>query len=832
MKALSPVIDGTGRDLLHAARSLAKARAFTFVSVVSLGIGMIPVIFIPYVARIPNMPPRGVNTEGLVELVTTARGTRPAAESWSYPDFLDLRDANTGIVMTGWAPWLGKTTIPTPEGARTEPVRVLFVSTNYFATIGVALARGPGFGAAAGPVVILGHEVWQNRLGGDPEIVGKTLTLDGIPHVVVGIAPDGFEGHLGFMGRRLFVPLERHPLLTADDKARSDRGNEWVHIHGRLSPGVGVAQASAAVATVTSLLAKQYPATNELKAGIVAAYHAGGSLARSQLRVLQAVALTLTGMVLLVVCLNVSGMMLVRNALRERELSIRHAIGAGRWQLIRYLLTEAVLLAGLGGALGSIVAFNIPPVVAWLNGQPFPAPIQDALRVDLSVLATCVGLCFVTTLMFGLLPAARCSRPVILSALKDDAGAGGLRVGRAHRLAAALQVAIAVPLLVMGGMSLERARATATADLGFESDLLYAAPLKFEGVTDGSAAFRIRSVRDTLEKANGVASVTLADGLPLDFGGRMNKVSLRAEGDVASRPVPVHVTRVDVGYLKTMGIALWRGRGFAAGDGAGAEPVTVISKALAGRLFPNADPGEALGKRLTLGGEGKTQQTLTIVGVTGDFPTSQMSTDRAQLLLPLAQHPSLDVFLVARSVAGEHPSKLTAALENAVRDLGPDFSGRLTTGDGAPYSRVVTGVWLRENSVRDFLVQSAVGGASGGVILMLAALGIYGVVGLMVTTRTREIAVRVALGASRRRVMNMVLIDVVRLVTPGAVAGLVLTFAFNRLNGENMGIALSNVEPLAYAVGAAMAVLVAVVAGLAPAHRAASVQPMTAMRSL
>jgi predicted permease len=839
MKAVLPLVNGVWGDLVHAARSLAKARAFTLVSVVSLGIGMVPVIFVPYVARIPNMPPSGLNTEGLVEIVTTARGTRPAREQWSYPDFLDLRSADTGIVMTGWVSEQSKLTMVTPEGVRTESVRLLYVSTNYFATIGVALARGPGFGAATEPVAILGHELWQNLLGGDPGILGKTLTLDGVPHVVVGIAPDGFQGHLGFMGRKLFVPLERHPLLTADDKARSDRGNEWVRIHGRLSPGVGLAQASAAVATVTSVLARQYPATNEHTAGIVAPYHAGGSFARSRLRAVQVVALSLTGMVLLVVCLNVSGMMLVRNALRERELSIRDAIGAGRAHLIRYLLTEAILLAGLGATLGSIVAFNVPSVVAWLNEQPVPVEIQEALRVDLSVVATSVGICLLTTLMFGFLPSARFSRPVIISALKDDAGGGGVRVGRAHRVAAALQVAIAVPLLVMGGTSLERARATATADLGFDSDLLYAAPLKFEGVTDESAGFRIRNVRDTLEKANGVASVTLADGLPLDFEGRGTRVSLPAEANDAPRLLSAQVTRVDEAYLKTMGIPLLRGRGFATGDGAGAELVTVISKALAGRLFPNADPGEALGKRLTFGE--KTPQTLTIVGVTGDFPTSQMSTERAQLLLPLAQHPSLNVYLVARSVAGEHPSKLTAALENAVRDLDPDLGARIKgvgvadpagpRNDPRAHS-VVTGLWLRQNSVRDFLVASSVGAGAGGVILMLAALGIYGVVGLMVATRTREIAVRIALGASRRRVMSMVLLDVVKLVTPGALVGLVLTAVLVRVNSENMGTSLSDLEPLAYVVGAAIAVLVAVVASLAPAHRAASVPPMTAIRSL
>ena len=176
--------------------------------------------------------------------------------------------------------------------------------------------------------------------------------------------------------------------------------------------------------------------------------------------------------------------------------------------------------------------------------------------------------------------------------------------------------------------------------------------------------------------------------------------------------------------------------------------------------------------------------------------------------------------------------KLTAALENAVRDLGPDFNLNVTTGDGVAYSRVITGVWLRQNSMRDFLVQSAVAGVSGGVILILAALGIYGVVGLMVATRTREIAVRVALGASRRRVLSMILLDVVKLVMPGMAVGLVITAALIRLNGENMGIPLSNVEPLAYAVGAAIAVLVAVLASLAPARRAASVQPMVAMRTV
>ena len=292
------------------------------------------------------------------------------------------------------------------------------------------------------------------------------------------------------------------------------------------------------------------------------------------------------------------------------------------------------------------------------------------------------------------------------------------------------------------------------------------------------------------------------------------------------------MTRAGDGYLNTMGIPLVRGRGFTVDDGAGQEMVTVISKALADRLFPNADAAEALGKRVTVGADEKTAQTLTIVGVTGDFPTAQMSTEREQLLVPLAQHPSPTLFLIARSAPGEPPMKLNAALGNAVRDLGPDFNQNVKTPDGVAYSSVVTGVWLRQNSMRDFLVQSAVAGCAGGVILMLAALGVYGVVGLMVAARTREIAVRVALGASRRGVLRMILLDVVKLAMPGVAVGLVLTAALVRLNAENMGIPLSDAEPLAYVVGAAIAVLVAVLASLAPARRAASVQPMAAMRSI
>ena len=783
---------------------------------------MAPVIAIPYLSRLLTIQPPGVNTEGLVEIVTTPMGPREATDTWSYPDYTDLRGANTGMALVGWT--YGQSEL------KKESLRAMFVSTNYFQTIGVTLFRGPGFSATIEPAVILGYRYWQNHVASDPDIVGKTIPLDDVAHVVVGIAPERFDGHMSGNGDvAVFLPLERHPSFRT---AATDRSKEWVLIHGRLMPGVGVAQASALVSTVTSSLAKQYPSTNENRSGIAAPYHAFGNLVKSRLAVIQALGLTLTGMILLVVCLNISGMVQVRGAMRERELSIRQAIGATRRQLVQYQLSEAIIMAGLGGILASLVLFNLPSLLSRIADPPPPPEMLEVLKFNLPTGGFAVGLCLLTSLVFGLLPAVRFSRPVILPALKDDAGVGGRRVGRVQRVTAALQVAIAVPLIVMSGIALDRVRSTATADLGFAAELLYAVPLKIDADKIANADFRIRRVRDDLARANGVAGASLADGLPLAFRGATVRAALQPNADAAPEVIRVHVTRVDDDYLNTMGIPLLRGRGFAADERAGAEPVTIISKTLAEQLVPNADAGEAIGRRLNFGNDDKTTQTLTVVGVSGDFPTAQMSTPREQLLLPLAQRPSRELFLIARSVPGEPPQKMIATLENAARDFDPENRGFGVAEDGAPaYPKVITGVWLRKRSVDDFLTQSAVAGVAGSVILTLSALGIYGVVGLMVATRTRELAVRVAVGASRRRVIGMVLFDVVKLVLPGVIVGAMLTAVLVRLNGENMGIPLSNVEYLSYVAGAAVAVLVAVVASLAPARRAASVQPMVAMRS-
>jgi predicted permease len=809
------------RDLVNACRSLAKSRAFTAVVVLSLGIGMAPVIGIQYGAKALMTPPPGIETDSLVEIFSKRVGPRSPSDKWSYPDYVDLRKAATPVEIAGWVS--GDASVSLSESAKTG-VTVLFVSPNYFRMVGVALGRGPGFADTADPVVIVGHTFWQTRLASSPGIVGTMLTVNGVPHVVAGIAADGFEGHMPFQEAELFLPLERHPTLLADSARRFDRSRAWIHLHGRLSPDVSVAQASEAISVFTAQLAKEYPATNESTAGVAAPYHPIGNVEGEDARIVFALWNVLTGIPLLVVCLNLSAMVQVRSAMRERELSIRQAIGASRRRLMQHLLAESVVLAVLGGALATFLLFNSLSLMAWWLDEPLPRQVQQALTIDVPMLAVCAGLCLLTSLIFGWLPAVRFSRPRIMAVLKDDAGGGRVRAGRVHKVTSALQVALAVPLLVLSAMSLERVRATASADLGFASELLYAAPVAGKDP-------ELRSVRETLARQAGVASVTVADGLPLDFRYRVTRVSKAAQATPIA--AEAHVTRVGTGYLDTMGIPLVAGRGFMADDGAGAPLVTVVSKSLADALFPD---GGVMGQQLTYSvrtGKDAKELVLTVVGVMADFPTSQITTDREQLLLPLAQHADTrrdsvtvsddregtpTLMLIARAAPGEPPAKLQAALENTLREVHPDFAR----------ASIVTGVFLRENSVNDFLNSSAVAGVSGGVALLLAALGIYGVVGLMVTTRMREMAVRVTLGASRGRVIGMVLFGVVKLVLPGVVAGALITAGISRLEG---GVTISAIEPLAYVAGAVIAVLTAVLAGLAPARRAASVEPMVAMRS-
>ncbi len=820
------------RDLVHAARSLAKARGFTLVCVISLGIGMGALVALATFTRMLAAPARGINTNGLVELLVLPLGPLRAKagvwalEPWSYPDYQALRDSETGMTLTAWTMESGQFGLPTQDDASPPRVTTLYVSANYFSTLGVSLARGPGFdpaiddAASAEARVVLSHEFWLRRMSSDPEVIGKSVTIDGLPHTVVGITPENFRGHFHFFqapGSLLFIPFERHPRLRENPSLRDDRTSDWVRIQGRLDPGVDIRQANALVSATVGGLAQQHRASNEFKAATVEPYSSMGAAGQPESRRVVTIMLSLVGAVLLIVCLNISGMMMVRAASRERELSIRAAIGADRRRLIQHLFFEAILLAFASGALSAFVLFGIPAIAGWYLGAPVPEEIDfDAVGVLIST-----ALCLLVSVLFGLLPAVRFSRPNLIHAMKEDAGGGGRQTIRVHRVAALVQIGIAIPFLVISGVMLDRVR---TADFGFPTDGLAAARLPAPAGPEREAGFAIRRVRDNVQQANGVRSVALAEGMPIDFDYREFRVAATKD----EKFVTAHVTRVGENFLETIGAPLRRGRSITAEDRIMAASVAVISEPLAAQLFPGT---EAIGERVTVTLEDNREQEFTVVGVSADFATSQLTTARPQILLPLPEALGRTVQLIARGASGDE-AKLKAALESGLRELGVEAL------PGVAFSGIVTGQDLVDKSLGDLVSESIAVAFAGGVVLILAALGIVGVVGFMVATRTRELAVRMALGATRRGVFGLMLWDVVKLVIPGVAGGLLLAAVLIRSLENVMGTPLTVgptplgvMEPLIYAGASAIAVSVSLLAGLPAARRATTVPPMVAIRS-
>ena len=831
---MTDALRSISRDLGHAVRSLIKDRGFALVCVVSLGIGIGALVALTTFARAITAPARGINTDGLAELLVLPHGPLRAkagewaVPSWSFPDYQVLREAETGLSITGWTRDSVEFGDPTPEDDKSPPrVETLYVSSNYFQTFGVSLVRGYGFDPAiddspsAQPRVILSHDFWTSRVSSDPDIIGKSLTIDGIPHTVVGITPDDFHGHFHFFqapGSMLFMPLERHPRLRENPHLRDDRTVDWVRMHGRLKDGVDITRANAMVSSAVAGLAQRYPATNEFKGATVEPYTSMGAAGRPESRRVTGILLGLAGAVLLVVCLNISGMMLVRGASRERELSIRAALGADRRRLIQHLFLEAVLLAFVSGGIAAFVLFGIPALVGWRMGVPVPREID----LDATGVAISSGLCLLVSVLFGLLPAIRFSTPDLAPAMKDDAGGGGRLTIRVHKVAAMIQVGIAVPFLVISGVMIDRVR---TADYGFPTDGLAGTRLPKPEGTPQEATFAIRRVRDNLQQASGVQSVALADGMPIDFDYREFRIGSKS-GD---RFATAHVTRVGENFLETVGANLLKGRTITAEDRLGAAKVAVISQPLADLLFPGMEP---IGEQVTVAVEETRDEEFTIVGVTADFATSQLTTMRTQILLPLPEVLPSSVHLIARGAPGDEP-KLRSALEIALRELGV----QPLRGEGA-LPGIATGPDMVEKSEGDLIAEGTAVGVAGGLVLILAALGIVGVVAFMVATRTREIAVRMALGSTRWRVFGMMLKDIVKLVIPGVGGGLLVSAVLIRTMESVLGTPLTLgpaplgiMEPVIYAGASAIAILVALLAGIPAARRATTVQPMVAIRS-
>jgi predicted permease len=820
-------------DLRYAVRTLFKKPGFTLVAVLSLalGIGLNTTIFsVVNAVLLKKMPV--ADPERLVEVYTSLNEEMPYITS-SYRDYRDLQDGVDAFEgLAGHAFVRG---IYFRDG-KSELMMGEVVTGNYFDVLGVEPQLGRSFlpeedeTEGSHPVIVVSHGFWQRRLGGDPSVVGKTLRISGVEYDVIGVAPETFSGTIPGLAPEFWAPTAmvsklRFSGVQADMPSPTGttrlekRGTRWLFLNGRLAPGRTVEEARAQVATVFARLTKEYPVTNEKLKGTVlpAAGVRFHPMVDSFLNQAGAVLLVAVGLVLLIACANVANMLLARATNRRREIAVRLSVGASRAHLLRQLMCESFVLAGLGTLAGLAVAAVGARILLAVQ-PPLPIPVSFAIGIDLTVIAYAIALSIVTAVVFGLAPAWRASRPDLVAALKGDSAAtqGGPRRGSFLSKALVVgQLAVSLVLLVAGALLTRALFEAQSADLGFDPSGI--ASLSFDlGMNNYSEeeveAFQPQMV-ERLKELPGVEAVSLAVRMPLAPDINMEGVRIPGHHRPDDDPTPIDSTYVDDSYFHVMGVPIVEGRGFDANDREGSPSVVIVNQAMAKRYWPNES---ALGKHLyTEGFEGP---SFEIVGVARDHKVRTVGEEpRPYIHFAWAQSPSVLTTVMVR-VSGRADAALPI-LEREILAMNPEivFTERATAQE-------VVDVTLLPTRAGAGLL-----GAFGALALVLAAVGLYGVIAYSVSRRTREVGLRMALGARGSDVIRMILSSGMRLTLVGVAIGAVASAILAKVL-EAYLYGVSSVDPVAYLAAALMLLAVAGAANLIPALRASRVSPMTALR--
>jgi len=803
-------MDAFFQDLRYGARMLIKNPNFTAVAVLTLALGigansaMFSVVngLLLFALPFPE-------SDRLIQIWASnqARGWNDA--SISYPNFLDWKKNNqtfeemclhfsTSLNMTG----------------RGEPERIrgLRSSTNLFAV----LQRSPAMGRifmpeedkpGADPVVIISHGLWQRRYGGDPGILGSTIPLDGLPHIIIGIMPADFW--FNHPNTEVWLPH----VLTAEG---SPRGSRSYTALGRLKEGVELSQARADMDTIASQLEQEYP--DENKGWGIALLSLRRQIADDEM-VLMVTTIYLAALfVLLIACANVANLLLARAASREKEIALRMVMGGGRWRLLRQMLTESVLLATLAGISGLLVGYWF--IKALLLIAPTDVPNLDKIRMDETVLIYTVITSLMTGFIFGLVPALQSVRPRIHAALKE--GGRSHSGGSRHRLLKSLvvvEVALALVLLVCGGLMVRSFMARALGDPGFDTGNLLTARISLPNSKYEKPPQREQFYREVVAGVQGlpgVKSAAAVQSLPLDGNNWWSGITI--EG----RPPAQPGDRISVGYMiitpdyfGTLGIPLLLGRFFTDQDGT-AHPVAIINETTARRHWP--EEPNPVGRRLKFGSEDSESPWLPVVGVVGDVRHSDPgSRPRPEVYVPHSQESNSVMTIVARTATD--PLDLAGPMRDAVWAVDVN----------QPVYRIRNMEQVVDERVKGPKAAAQVMGAVSILALVLAAVGIYGVVGYGVSQRTNEIGIRMALGARRGSIFRMILAQGMLLVGMGLIIGLVAAFFSMRvLDSVLHGITPS--DPATYVTISFVLLMVALIASFLPARRATEVDPLIALR--
>ncbi len=812
------------KDIRFAVRGLLRSPGFAVIAVLSLAVGISAnTALATIVEEVWLKPVAGVPEHDRIVETIPLDGTHELW-AWTYPDFEDVRRAETTLEAIG-ASVGGDASLTADD--RSERVSVDFVSADFFRMLGVVVSRGRDFlpsedvGPGQHAVVIVSHDMWQNRFDGDESILGAKVELDRSPYTVIGVAPEEFKGVRPLSGETdLWVPLMQHPGLGADNVA-TDREAHWVRVYGRMRPGATVDETTASLRTVFAALEEEYPETNQDR-GVLARSFARFPAQNRTGDMLAVVALlVLVGVVLLIICGNVAGMMLARSAVREQEFAVRMALGSGRARLVRQLMVEAIVLAVLGGCLGIAVGF-------WLTGFATPERLgvtmtDVSFRPSNAVLLFSLALTAAATLAVGMLPAIRFSQPHLLASLKDDAGAGGRRAGRIHRFAASAQTGVALAFVLTCSLFVRAMDQVEQRGFGFDPENLLITRVYLDQGAHGAfdeAMSVAERIRDSVGAVPGVTSVSVSDGIPLDLSGNFTRVG-RVDHDLeAGGGEQVEFTQVSEGFFETIGTPILRGRGFEKGDDLSAERVVVITQDLANILWPEE---QALGKRLKYGSSRAVDPFMTVIGIVERIASSTARRDVPNIFVPLRQEfiayerYGLRALIVMRGAL--ETSALVSPIQEAVLAIDPTLS----------FPIIVTAESLVTRSLGPQRATANISAGLGLLALILAAIGVYGVVAFAVAHRTREIGVRMAIGATREQVLREVFKDGLRLAVPGLVVGGLLAVGTAVLMRSEL-LGLSPLDPVSFGVSAGVLLVVVVAASLIPARRASSVDPMNALR--
>jgi predicted permease len=806
------------QDLRQALRQLRTNPEFTAVAVVTLALGIAAnsTIF-SWINSTLLDPIPGVARTG--DMFTVMRGERSEHPTppFSYLDYAALRDSTRSF--SGLLGYHDDYMAITGSG---QPERIYgaLTSANYFEVLGVQPILGrtllPSLSRERTGVAeaVLGFDLWRNRFAGDRAIVGKTIQINLHPYTIVGVAPRGFQGCKSGLRSEIWIPLGMDHQIW-DSNRINDRDTLWLNVLGKLRPGVAQPQADSELNTLMQRIAADFPdshrgsnaiSTDPLwRSPFGANVYLYGTLP---------ILLALAAVLLLLACANVANLLLVRSVGRRRELAIRVSIGAGRWRILRQLLVENLLIALAGGAVALVLTFWTADTLAFIIPST-PLPLTLGGHVDSTVLVATVLVSILTAAVAGIIPALRASSLSPASVLKDESlsASGSLSKSRLTSGLVIAQVALSLLLLSCAGLFIRSLQNAQSADPGFDPNhvLLVSFDLDPMGYSDARGLEFDRQLLDRVTRLPGVQSATLADFSPLSF--TIHSDFVQPEGYVPRLHESMEVDRgiVGPGYLQTVRTPLLSGRDFTAQDNDSAQPVAIVNRALADRYWPGQS---AIGKRIRVA-----HGWYTVVGVAANGKYRRLTYDPAPLVLnSLMQRYESEVILHLRT-NGE-PLALESAVEQVVHGLNPEL----------PLYNVAS---MKTSMLMGSLFERlavAFAGSFGLLALVLAAVGIYGVVAYTARQRTHEIGIRMALGAARGDVFRQVLAQGLRLTLAGLALGIAVSAALTRfLRGVLFGVGAA--DWLTFATVAVALGIVALAACYLPARRAAAVDPLQALRT-